>query len=66
MPGCLEIEVDRDVCYVRFGHLKEPSRRTRDLGLTVRGETIIADIDADGRIVGLELVGGKPCQRAET
>ena len=44
--------------------MSRPDATERDLGVTSRGESIIADFDKEGRIIGLELVGlPKPCQR---
>ena len=59
---CQKIAVANEVCYIRFAdgqldHSDELPYRT------ARGEMLIADFDADGRILGVELVGsGKPCQ----
>jgi hypothetical protein len=59
---CQRVTVASAVCYLRFTDAPHSGRQ--DLGYrTARGEMLIADIDAAGRIVGLELVGpGKPCQ----
>jgi hypothetical protein len=59
--GCLHISVPREACYVRFKDVGIV--RSAEIGRTARGEMMIADFDADGQIVGIELVGGnKPCQ----
>ena len=70
MPGrstdresrCQKIAVAREVCYIGF--VRQQADHSAELPyLTARGEIIIADFDADGRIIGIELVGsGKPCQ----
>lgn len=66
--ACVETQITEDCCYVRFGDWPQgpAARRSRELGRTVRGERLIADVDAEGHIIGLELVGGtlKPCQTA--
>jgi uncharacterized protein YuzE len=61
-PRCHHVNVPDDVCYVMFqdGEVAQ----TIDLGKTTRGEMILADLDADGRVIGIELVGlSKPCQQ---
>jgi len=59
---CQKIVVANEVRYIRFGDGQVD--HSNDLPyLTTRGEMMIADFDADGRILGIELVGsGKPCQ----
>jgi uncharacterized protein YuzE len=59
---CIKMNVPPSVCYLRFVGTK--AARTEYNGHhTARGEMVIFDLDADGRIVGIELVGeGKPCQ----
>jgi uncharacterized protein YuzE len=63
---CVRIEVDEDVCYIQLGtdrpRVWPKVRHTKDLGMTARGEMVLMDVDADGRILGFELIGGKPCQ----
>lgn len=64
---CVHVQVPEIACYVRFGpQVLHAKRSTRDLGTTCRGEQMIADLDDMGRICGIELVGGKPCQEATT
>ena len=64
---CVHVEVPEVACYIRFGaQMLIAKRATRDLGQTCRGETLVADLDDDGRICGIELIGGKPCQSGET
>lgn len=60
---CRKFQIPADVCYIRFtderivnSHLFE--RRTG------RNEMIIFDYDESGCVVGIELVGDKPCQEA--
>lgn len=62
-PGrCQKVAVSREACYLRFADGK-PDHSDELPYETVRGEMLIADFDADGRILGIELVGpGKPCQ----
>jgi uncharacterized protein YuzE len=61
---CQKIAVDQEVCYIRFG--EEKPHHSGELPYqTARGEMLIADFDADGKIIGIELVGPagqKPCQ----
>jgi hypothetical protein len=61
---CQKIQIAEQVCYLRFVDGKP--HHSDDLGYqTARGEMLIADFDADGRIIGIELVGPtgqKPCQ----
>jgi uncharacterized protein DUF2283 len=59
---CQKIVVAKEVCYLRFADGK-PDHTNELPYRTARGEMMIADFDADGRILGIELVGsGKPCQ----
>jgi uncharacterized protein YuzE len=61
---CQKIAVDQEVCYIRF--VEEKPHHSGALPYqTARGEMLIADFDADGKIIGIELVGPtgqKPCQ----
>jgi uncharacterized protein DUF2283 len=59
---CVHIEVPKQVCYLRFA--AGVPERTEYVGQSSRGEMVIFDYDAAGRILGIELVGDdKPCQR---
>jgi uncharacterized protein YuzE len=59
---CQKLSVAQQVCYLRFVEGK-PSQSSELPYQTARGEMLIADFDAEGRIIGIELVGpGKPCQ----
>ncbi|MQA29448.1 MAG: DUF2442 domain-containing protein [Luteitalea sp.] len=66
--ACRETQIDEGCCHGRFGAAPTAGIRSREIGRTVRGELVIADVDADGHIVGIELVGGppKPCQDASS
>jgi uncharacterized protein YuzE len=59
--SCTSVFVPREACYIQFksGDIDHSD----EIGTTARvGEIAIADFDAEGRILGLELVGsGKPC-----
>ena len=58
---CRTVNVPIDACSLMF----ETGRVANSdiIGHTARGKLVVADYDADGRILGLELVGeGKPCQ----
>ena len=53
--------VPREACYVSFG--SATVERSDELGFTTRGESVIADYDKDGHIIGLELLSpDKSCQ----
>ena len=61
---CHTLAVDQQVCYLRFVE-GTPDHSDELPYETARGELLIADFDADGRIIGIELVGPtgqKPCQ----
>ena len=61
---CEKIAVAEQVCYIRFVEGK-PDRSDELPYETARGEMLIADFDANGKIIGIELVGPtgqKPCQ----
>jgi hypothetical protein len=58
---CANIEVPPATCYLRFA--AGVPANTDYVGRSLRGEMVIFDYDADGRILGIELVGDdKPCQ----
>jgi hypothetical protein len=58
---CVHIDVPPATCYLRFAD--GVPARTDHVGTSSRGEMVIFDYDADGRILGIELVGDdKPCQ----
>ncbi len=64
MPNCHKITVAEQVCYLTFVEGK-PDHSDELPYTTARGETLIVDFDADGKIIGIELVGPagqKPCQ----
>jgi uncharacterized protein YuzE len=61
---CRTIAIAEEVCYLRFaeGQVHHSGELSHE---TARGELLIADFDAEGRILGIELVGPpgqKPCQ----
>jgi uncharacterized protein YuzE len=61
---CQKITISQQVCYVRFVE-GTPDHSDELPYVTARGEMLIADFDADGKIIGIELVGPtgqKPCQ----
>ena len=61
---CQAITVAEQVCYLKFVEGK-PDHSNELPYTTARGEMLIADFDADGKIIGFELVGPpgqKPCQ----
>jgi hypothetical protein len=61
--GCKSVSVGRQVCYITF--VEGTPHHSDELTFhTARGEVLIADFDAEGRIMGIELVGpNKPCQQ---
>jgi hypothetical protein len=53
---CEKIYVAEEVCY--WGFVNATAHHSGELRYeTARGEVLIADFDADGRIIGIELVG---------
>jgi Protein of unknown function (DUF2283) len=61
---CQKIVVAEQVCYLKFVD-GQPHHSDQLPYHTARGEMLIADFDADGHIIGIELVGPggqKPCQ----
>jgi len=73
MTKCKQINVPKDVCYIRFGKDKtsysddgvELIKKGKKFTLeghrfeTVRGEWFIIDYNKKGQIVGIELIGSK-------
>ena len=61
--SCVKIRVPQAACYIRFSD--ERSARSAYIADTARDEMMVFDYDAEGRVIGIELVGpGKPCQEA--
>ena len=61
---CQKIVVAEQVCYLRLVDGK-PDHSAELPYETARGEMLIADFDANGKIIGIELIGPsgqKPCQ----
>jgi hypothetical protein len=59
--ACLKLDVPVEACLLRFG--TAPTTCGESVGITLRGERVIAHYDAAGAIVELELVGNhKLCQ----
>lgn len=61
--NCLQMNVEEKACYLRFG----PQKVAGALALrweTVREESVVIDLTAEGQIIGIELFkpGMKPCQ----
>ena len=53
---CQKILVPEHVCYLGF--VDAAQDRSEELPfVTARGEALIEDLDADGRIIGIELAG---------
>jgi Protein of unknown function (DUF2283) len=61
LPRCHRLTVQREACYLQFSDAQP--HHSNEIVTTARGELMIADYDADARIVGIELVAShKPCQ----
>lgn len=62
---CLKVGVSKDACYVRFGIRTAVVAYSEPLAYrTIRGDLMILDFDAEDRVIGIELLGDKPCQKA--
>lgn len=63
--SCLKVEIGRDACYLQLVRtIHHPQRiTTGPIGHTSDGDWVLIDYDENGKIVGLELIGDKPCQR---
>lgn len=60
--SCQTLAVPETVCELHFSDGE--TREVREIGFTARGEIMLADFDAEGHILSIELIGrGKPCQR---
>jgi len=61
-PSCVRLEIPPTACYLHF--VEGPGFHSQMLDLeTARGERLIVDFDAKGKVVGIELIGpGKACQ----
>ena len=64
MPRCHELPVSTTTCYIRFAETVRVVK-SAEIGTTARGETMIADFDATGRVIEIELVAPalKPYQQ---
>jgi uncharacterized protein YuzE len=61
--SCTKVTIDPAACYLQLADAKTVTSEVLEFG-TARGETMILDFDADGRVIGIELIGaGKPCQQ---
>lgn len=65
---CKELLVKKDCCYIRFGkgeydHSIDGDGIRLDF-VTVKGDSIVIDFDKKNRIIGIELLGNKPCQKS--
>lgn len=58
------IEVAKDVRYINFAP-QDSGTNTGVLGITAQGQMIVADLNADGRVVGLQLMGAGLNRRPE-
>jgi uncharacterized protein YuzE len=59
---CRNLRVPADVCYIRFTDERVVNSHLLEM-TTGRNEMVVLDFDESGRIVGIELVGEKPCQQ---
>ena len=48
MPHCHELPVSATTCYIRFAET-EKVMKAAEIGTTVRGDMMIADLDASGQ-----------------
>lgn len=59
--SCVELYARREVCYVMLARGRY--HHSRALGDSARGDSVIADYDREGHLLGIELIGpGKRCQ----
>jgi uncharacterized protein YuzE len=63
---CHRIDLEKDVCYIRFACKDQKYEYSEEIGETIRGEELIVDFNKKGKIIGIELLGSelapKPCQ----
>ena len=63
MAKCVVI-APKEACKIEFGEGKYS--HSKDVGMTVRNESLIADYDENGKIIRIEILGSKeapkPCQ----
>lgn len=64
MMTCQQLHLDKAICYVRFA----PGKVVHTVAInreTARGEMLLIDLDAQGQVVGIDLVAPalKPCQQ---
>lgn len=60
--GCKIAGISREICYVRFARTAVVASSTDSHLETVKGDRLVFDFDDEGRLVGFELIGNKPCQ----
>jgi uncharacterized protein DUF2283 len=58
---CYHQRVHPHACHVVFA--KGQVARSQNLGMTAGGDLLVLDFDADGLILGIEILGKKPCQQ---
>jgi hypothetical protein len=63
-PRAQSIEVAGDVRYISFAP-QDAGTATGVLGITAQGQMIVADLNGDGRVVGLQLMGASLQRRPE-
>ena len=61
---CLKVGVPKEACYLRFGQRTAVVAKSELLErCTIRGDMLVLDLDADGLVLGIEIVGAnQPCQ----
>lgn len=65
---CISVEVPKDACHISFlGRKLESGEVQRVIMVnveTVRGETILVDLNKEGQVLGIDLIapGQKKCQ----
>lgn len=58
---CKFLEVEKDICYVRFRKGIKTMYCIEQFK-TANNENIIIDLDSRKRVIGIEIIGKKPCQ----
>jgi uncharacterized protein YuzE len=62
--NCVRLSVAEDACYLLFSSSHNGYHHSREIGTTVRGESLVADYDDSGKILAIEIFAhDKPCQR---
>jgi hypothetical protein len=63
--SCKEVNIPEDVCRINFADIKFQRKIDSSIPMfkTCRGEIIVFDLNKDGEVISIELIGeGKHCQ----